>query len=110
MSAIAASGVAVTPSAPAGTKESLMIGHPDNNNKTFIDVFNVAVWEKYYYSSNAYELTGHTGKMLVVFSFCDVTNLLYHHQNSEYTASALVKTSLSPYHDYYLRLSFIQMK
>lgn len=63
--AIMSTGVDVTPSAPAGQKETIIVGHPDNKNNTFIDIFNVAIWESYYYSSKAYELTGHSGKHLL---------------------------------------------
>lgn len=43
------------------TDHQLIIGHSSNNNKTYFDIFNVAIWEKYYYGSRGYELTGHTG-------------------------------------------------
>ena len=59
--AIMSTGEPVTSTAPAGQKETLMVGHPGNKNNTFIDIFNVAIWESYYYSSRAYELTGHRG-------------------------------------------------
>ena len=43
---------------PQGT---VTVGHPNHPNDTYIGIFNLVIWENYFFSSNAYQLTGHSG-------------------------------------------------